>query len=71
MGEFAILAEHSEGNECHLSGPSMNDLLSELIGELLRLIGISVNGEYERTQALAMHRCCGLFGVRVGCFPLG
>ncbi len=49
----------------------MNDLLAELFVELLRLVGISVDGEDERTQALAMLTFCGLFGVIVGCFSSG
>ncbi len=49
----------------------MNDLLSELFVELLRLVEISVGGENQRTQALALFAFCGLFGVIVGSLSSG
>ena len=49
----------------------MHDLFSELFVELLRLVGLSVDGESERTQALAMLAFCGLFSGVAGCFWSG
>ena len=49
----------------------MSDLLSDLFCGLLRLVGISVEEDSERTQALAVFALCGLFGVIVGCLTSG
>ena len=46
----------------------MHDLFSELLVGLMRLVGLSVDGESERTQALAMFACCGLLSGVAGCF---
>ncbi len=44
---------------------------SDLFGELLRLLGISVEGESERYQALALLALFGVFGVIAGCLTSG
>ncbi len=48
----------------------MHDL-SDLFCELLRLVGITVDEESERTQALAMFAFCGVFSGVAGCFTSG
>ncbi len=49
----------------------MSDLLSELFCELLRLVGLTVEGKSERTQALALFALCGVFSGVAGCFTSG
>ena len=46
----------------------MHDLLSELVVGLFELVGLSVDGKSERTQALAMFAFCGLFSGVAGGF---
>ena len=49
----------------------MPDLLSDLFCGLLHLLGISVEGDSEREQSLALFALCGLFGVIAGCLSSG
>ncbi len=49
----------------------MSDWLGEILEALLRLVGVSVEGSSERTQALALFAVCTLFGLVAGCFSSG
>jgi hypothetical protein len=48
----------------------MHDL-SDLFCGLLRLVGMTVDGESERNQALAVFAFCGVLSGVAGCFTSG